>query len=51
MSTTTNSKSSLNFDQGQTFEVNPSSEDIVGFDPRQDRLDFADISVHGLILG
>ncbi|ABM78063.1 Hypothetical protein P9303_13161 [Prochlorococcus marinus str. MIT 9303] len=36
---------------GQTYAVNASGADITGFDPSRDRLDFGDISVHGLILG
>ena len=36
---------------GTDYSVNPSAADIVGFDPSRDRLDFGDISVHGLILG
>ena len=36
---------------GKTFVVNASGADITGFDPSRDRLDFGDISVHGLILG
>jgi chitinase len=36
---------------GTDYSVNPSAADITGFDPTRDRLDFGDISVHGLILG
>jgi len=32
------------------FLVNPAADDIVGFDPSRDRLDFADVSVHNLII-
>ena len=32
------------------FFVNPAAADIVGFDPSRDRLDFADVSVHNLII-
>jgi hypothetical protein len=32
------------------FLVNPAAADIVGFDPSRDRLDFADVSVHNLII-
>ncbi len=38
-------------DGGVTYLVNPAGFDITGFDPTSDRLDFGDISVHGLILG
>ena len=38
-------------DGGVTYQVNPAGFDITGFDPTSDRLDFGDISVHGLILG
>ena len=36
---------------GKTYSVNTSGADIIGFDPSRDRLDFGEISVHGLILG
>ncbi len=36
---------------GQTYTVNALGADITGFDPSRDRLDFGDISLHGLILG
>ncbi len=35
---------------GRVFFVNPAAADIVGFDPSRDRLDFADVSVHNLII-
>ena len=35
---------------GRVFLVNPAADDIVGFDPSRDRLDFADVSVHNLII-
>jgi|GEM_PF-1650301 len=35
---------------GRVFLVNPAAADIVGFDPSRDRLDFADVSVHNLII-
>jgi cellulase/cellobiase CelA1 len=35
---------------GRVFLVNPAAGDIVGFDPSRDRLDFADVSVHNLIV-
>ncbi|QNI80348.1 endo-1/4-beta-glucanase [Synechococcus sp. RS9909] len=36
---------------GRDVSVNPSGSDLHGFDPLRDRLDFGEISVHGLILG
>ncbi|MEJ6658987.1 MAG: glycosyl hydrolase family 18 protein [Synechococcus sp. ChSW.bin.154] len=36
---------------GVTYQVNPAGSDITNFDPTSDRLDFGEISVHGLILG
>ena len=36
---------------GVTYQVNPAGADITNFDPTSDRLDFGEISVHGLILG
>ena len=36
---------------GRVFMANPAAEDIVGFDPTKDRLDFGEVSVHNLILG
>ncbi|WP_254427960.1 glycosyl hydrolase family 18 protein [Synechococcus sp. WH 8101] len=36
---------------GRVVSVNPSGSDLLGFDPSRDRLDFGEISVHGLILG
>ena len=36
---------------GKVFPVNPAGPDIINFNPDEDRLDFADISVHNLILG
>jgi chitinase len=36
---------------GRLVSVNPSGSDLLGFDPSRDRLDFGEISVHGLILG
>ena len=36
---------------GRTFLANPAAPDIVDFNPAVDRLDFADISVHNLIVG
>lgn len=36
---------------GRDVSVNPSGSDLLGFDPLRDRLDFGEISVHGLILG
>jgi GH18 family chitinase len=35
---------------GRMFAINPAAEDIVGFDPAVDRLDFGDVSVHNLIV-
>ena len=34
-----------------TFTVGDFSQDILGFDPASDQLDFSDISVHSLIIG
>ena len=34
-----------------TFTVGDFSQDILGFDPANDQLDFSDISVHSLIIG
>ena len=39
------------FNSGVTYQVNPAGSDITEFDPTRDRLDFGEISVHGLILG
>ena len=39
------------FNSGVTYQVNPAGSDITDFDPITDRLDFGEISVHGLILG
>ena len=39
------------FNSGVTYQVNPAGSDITDFDPIIDRLDFGEISVHGLILG
>ena len=39
------------FNRGVTYQVNPAGSDITAFDPSTDRLDFGEISVHGLILG
>ena len=39
------------FNSGVTYLVNPAGSDITEFDPITDRLDFGEISVHGLILG
>ena len=36
---------------GVTYQVNPAGLDITDFNPSTDRLDFGEISVHGLILG
>lgn len=36
---------------GRDVSVNPSGSDLLGFDPLRNRLDFGEISVHGLILG
>ena len=35
---------------GRVFLVNPAADDIVGFDPSRDRLDFGDVSVHNMII-
>ena len=39
------------FTSGVTYQVNPAGPDITDFNPTKDRLDFGEISVHGLILG
>ncbi len=39
------------FSGGVTYQVNPAGADIPKFDLINDRLDFGEISVHGLILG
>jgi chitinase len=39
------------FGGGTTYFVNPADVDLNGFDPLRDKLEFGDISVHGLILG
>ncbi len=39
------------FANGVTYQVNPAGSDITEFNPTTDRLDFGEISVHGLILG
>ena len=39
------------FTSGVTYQVNPAGSDITDFNPTTDRLDFGEISVHGLILG
>ena len=39
------------FANGVTYQVNPAGSDITDFNPTVDRLDFGQISVHGLILG
>ncbi len=39
------------FTGGVTYKVNPAGSDITDFNPTTDRLDFGEISVHGLILG
>ena len=39
------------FGGGVTYQANPAGSDITDFDPTRDRLDFGEISVHGLILG
>jgi len=36
---------------GVTYQANPAGSDITVFNPTTDRLDFGEISVHGLILG
>ncbi len=36
---------------GVTYQANPAGSDITNFNPTTDRLDFGEISVHGLILG
>ena len=36
---------------GEVYQVNPAGPDITAFNPASDRLDFGQISVHGLILG
>ena len=36
---------------GMTYQANPAGSDITDFNPTTDRLDFGEISVHGLILG
>ena len=36
---------------GVTYQANPAGSDITDFNPTKDRLDFGEISVHGLILG
>jgi len=35
---------------GRVFLVNPAADDIVGFDPSRDRLDFGNVSVHNMII-
>ena len=39
------------FGGGVTYQVNPAGSDITDFNLTTDRLDFGEISVHGLILG
>ncbi|MDC0269731.1 glycosyl hydrolase family 18 protein [Synechococcus sp. AH-551-N23] len=39
------------FNSGVTYQVNPAGSDITDFNLTTDRLDFGEISVHGLILG
>ncbi len=39
------------FANGVSYQVNPVGSDIADFNPTKDRLDFGEISVHGLILG
>ena len=39
------------FANGVSYQVNPAGSDIADFNPTTDRLDFGEISVHGLILG
>jgi chitinase len=39
------------FGGGLTYQVNPAGSDITDFDPSTDRLDFGEMSVHGLIIG
>ena len=39
------------FGGGTTYQANPAGSDITDFDLARDRLDFDEISVHGLILG
>lgn len=39
------------FNSGVTYQVNPAGSDITHFNLITDRLDFGEISVHGLILG
>ncbi len=39
------------FNRGVTYQVNPAGSDITDFNLTTDRLDFGEISVHGLILG
>ncbi len=39
------------FSCGLTYQLNPAGSDVTGFNPTTDRLDFGEISVHGLILG
>ena len=39
------------FNSGVTYQINPAGSDITDFNLTTDRLDFGEISVHGLILG